>query len=113
MIMFNKHFIHQWLFNKLLLLILAAIPPVSTTFARWLLNLPVEDKTVKCDLHKKNTHLLSLITYITKNASLNNIKEQIFFVKYSSAIAKIAEGCSLFDTDDDNVLDLQKYIKHH
>ena len=107
MIMFNKHFVCQWLSNKLLPLTLAAMLPVSTAFARWLLNLPVEDKTVRCDLHKKNVHLPSLITCVIKNTSLNDIKEQIFFVKCSSAIMKIAEGYSLFDTDNDDALDLQ------
>jgi len=112
-VMFQKHFVHQWLSTKLLPLTLAAIPPVSTAFARWLLNLPVENKTVNCELHKKDIHLPSLITYITKDASLIDIKQQIFFQKHSSAVAKIAEGCSLFDTDDLEVLSLQQYVKEN
>ena len=113
MIMFNKHFVRQWLSNKLLPLALAAMPPASAAFARWLLNLPVEDKTVRCDLHKKSTRLPSLIAYATKDASLNDLKEQIFFAKCSTAIAKIAQGSSSFDADDDNALDLQQHVKLH
>ena len=112
-VMFQKHFVYQWLSTKLLPLTLAAIPPVSTAFARWLLNLPVENKTVNCKLHKKDIHLPSLITYITKDASLIDIKQQTFFQKHSSAVAKIAEGCSLFDTDDLEVLSLQQYVKEN
>ena len=49
---------------------------------------------------KKDTHLQSSIMCITKDASLIDVKQQTFFLKYSSTLAKIAEGCNLFDAKD-------------
>ena len=101
--MFNKHFVRQWLSNKLLPLTLASIPDISIAFSRWLLNKPVENKTIKCNLHKAQVHLPSFISYITINADLSEIKAQSFFIKYSSAIEKISEGASLFSSNDIDV----------
>ena len=77
---FQKHFVQQWISTKLLPLTLASISPVSVAFARWMFNLPIENKTVKCNAHKKETHLLSLASFVTKEASSNDLKSQTFLL---------------------------------
>ena len=112
-LMFAKHFVRQWISNKLLLLTLASIPEVSKAFSRWLLNKPIKNITIKCDLHKDEIHLLSCISFITSKADLNEIKKQHFFTKYLPAIEKISEGASLFESEDSDVRLFKKYIKEN
>jgi len=110
---FKKHFVQQWLSDKLLPLTLAAIPSVSKAFSRWLLNIPVEDMCITSELHKENIHLPSLINFITKDASLVNIQNQYFFITHRSAILKLAHGDSLFLSDDRDIAILRKYVQEN
>ena len=111
--MFNMHFIYQWLSTKLLPLILASILQVSIAFARWLLNLPTENKIVQCDLYeKRDTLAISHIIY-HKECYTWWYKKQTFFIKFPSAIQKIADGYSLFESANKEVLELQIHIKEY
>ena len=42
---FDKHFVKQCCSEKLVKFALASISEISTTFARWLLNLPIEKRS--------------------------------------------------------------------
>ena len=95
---FEKHFVKQWLSDVLLPLTLAGEPSVSKYFTRWLLNTPVDDTNIVSELHKDNMHLPSFTYFVTKSASLENIKVQCFFASLKNAIFN-----SLFDSDDDDI----------
>ena len=108
---FTKHFARQRTSNKLLPLTLASMPEVSKAFSRWLLNKPVENIAIKCDLHKDESHLPSHTSCITSKADLNEIKRQPFFTTHSSSIAKISEGASLLDSEDSDVRSFEQLVK--
>ena len=75
----KNHFVKQLLSNKILPLTIEAVPSASKAFSRWLINAPTEDVSVASDLHDDNMHLPSLMSLITKDASLENIKKKYFF----------------------------------
>ena len=87
-LMFSKHFIAQWCGPNLLKLTLASIPETSTSFARWLLNLPMTNETIFSKTHDESTHLPTAVRFIAQNASIDDIKQQSFFIEYKIAIEK-------------------------
>jgi hypothetical protein len=109
--MFEKHMVKQWCSTKLLKLTIASIPEIATSFARWIFNLPIENKSIFSEIHNTSIHLPSCIQYITQYTSVTDIQSDTFITQFQSAIKKIAFGELLFDSIDSEVLELQEYVK--
>ena len=109
--MFKKRFVDQWCGSRLIQLTLASVLEVSTAFARWLFNLPINDETFKSKVHNEIIHLPSAISFVTKKVSVHDIKQKSFFIEHEVAIKKVANGENMFDTLDLDVLSLQFFIK--
>ena len=76
-------------------------------------NFPIESKIVKFNVHKKDAHLPSLMSFIAKESSLNDLKSHTFFVKRSSVIRKISDGRAMFNSDDSEVDALEAHARKH
>ena len=71
---FDKHFVKQWCGIDLIQLTIASIPKVSTYFAKWLLNIPIPNESVYCELNKTTIHLPLCIDFITRSVSVEDVK---------------------------------------
>ena len=86
--MLTKHHYAQWRSTKTPLLALASVPEVSASFAKWLLNLSAENKTIRRKLHNDATHLPSLIACLTDDACLSNLTSQELFASHEKDTKK-------------------------
>ena len=111
MLMFKKHFATNWCSANLMQFTLVSVPEASSNFVRLLLNITIEDKRTCIDFCKDSMHLPSFMTFIGDNYSLAEVRKQCFFAQFQSAILKIADGLSLFDSDDNDVLSLKAHVQ--
>ena len=52
--MFQNHMVKQWCSTKLLKLTISTIPQVTTSFDRWIFNLPIETWIVFSEMRNSN-----------------------------------------------------------
>ena len=74
--MFNKHFVKQWRGESLIHLTIVSAPEVSKSFSRWSINFAIENKTIKSEVHNADAQLPSLMSHVTNNMSLVNIRNK-------------------------------------
>ena len=77
---FQKHFLKQWCGTDLKQLTIASAPKVSSSFSKWLLNIPIPNESFYCQINKSTTHLPSRVDFITHNASLEDAKSSVSFL---------------------------------
>ena len=99
----------KWRGEQSLQLTIASMHPVSSACAKWLFNMPVPNESVCSKVHLYTMHMPLCFNFIAKNMSINSIKIQCFFTTCQSACLKIANGESLFDSNDGDVDALAEY----
>ena len=68
------------------------MPEISASFAKWIPNLLVENKTIISELHDDAIHFPSLITFLTANACLSDLTSQECCALHRKVIKQIANG---------------------
>ena len=68
--------------------------------------MPAEDACAASNLRKETIYFLSLVSFITKEASLENVKKQYFFLSYCSAVTKLVWNNSFFLSNDSKIASL-------
>ena len=63
------------------------------------------------EIQDEYMNMPSLISFISQHADPHAIKKKDFFALFGSAIKKIEDGDSLFDSTDNDVLLLQECVK--
>ena len=56
---FQNYAVKQWCSTKSLKLTIASVPDVATSFAHWIFNLPIENKTIISETHGSKINLPS------------------------------------------------------
>ena len=98
--MLDKHFVKQWFSEKLVKFTLASTSEISDAFARWLLNMTIEQRSININLHESIVHFPSFINFLSNNASLHVAKKKDFFLSFSPSIHKISLGESFLESRD-------------
>ena len=79
---------------------MAAAPPMSTAFAKWLLNSPARNYSLRNELRKCALQLLQVTTFIVLRSPLDAVESEEFFQPRALSIRKVSIGSVIFNFKD-------------
>lgn len=86
---------------------------IATNVARWILNKPYHEHTIRFEFAKTSIYIPFFITFISKKTSVDNIKSLSFFTENKDAIVLMSDGESLYESKYESIVEFKNiYLQH-
>ena len=76
---------------------LSSIPKVASASTKWLLNFPAQNQTIRSEFYDDSYYLPSFVSFVRRDACVNEITIQEFSIKYELVIVQLATGEVFFE----------------